>query len=236
LLILAVCSGARPANVGLTSRRLGRNLLAGLVAAVVLVPGVYGIQALTVLLIKSLGGAVQEHPFTEMGQQALYPVEWVLLVLAATVAAPVWEELFFRGIVQPWVIARPWGGPAALFVALALALASRASELESALKAPGLALLVELTPALVLLALAPGYAVLARRSRPLAGVFAAALLFAWVHARVWPSPIPLVWLALGLGWLALRTRSLVGPIVLHALFNAVACVVLLWPILRRAVE
>jgi membrane protease YdiL (CAAX protease family) len=27
-----------------------------------------------------------------------------------------------------------------------------------------------------------------------------------------------------LGWLAYRTRSIVGPIVLHALFNSIACV------------
>jgi membrane protease YdiL (CAAX protease family) len=52
------------------------------------------------------------------------------------------------------------------------------------------------------------------------------LLFASFHAQVWPSPIPLFFLGLGLGWLSYRTQSLIGPIVAHALFNAVACIVL----------
>jgi membrane protease YdiL (CAAX protease family) len=37
--------------------------------------------------------------------------------------------------------------------------------------------------------------------------------------------VPLFVLALGLGTLAARTRSLVGPIVLHSLFNAASCAV-----------
>src|SRR5205823_5542904 len=34
---------------------------------------------------------------------------------------------------------------------------------------------------------------------------------------------PLFVLALGLGWLAWRTQSLIGPMVLHSLFNGIAC-------------
>jgi hypothetical protein len=54
------------------------------------------------------------------------------------------------------------------------------------------------------------------------------LLFACIHTSVWPTPVPLFVLALGLGVLAQRTRSLVGPIVLHGLFNGISCVQLLW--------
>jgi membrane protease YdiL (CAAX protease family) len=57
-------------------------------------------------------------------------------------------------------------------------------------------------------------------------VYATALLFAACHAGAWPSPIALFVLGLGLGWLALRTRSLTGPLFVHALFNAVASSVL----------
>lgn len=53
-----------------------------------------------------------------------------------------------------------------------------------------------------------------------------AMLFAAFHSPVWPTPIPLLVLALGLGWLALRTNSLVAPIVVHMLFNAVASTLL----------
>jgi membrane protease YdiL (CAAX protease family) len=58
-------------------------------------------------------------------------------------------------------------------------------------------------------------------------LFATAVLFGWVHARVWPSPVPLLWLGLGLGWLAWRGRSIAGCVVLHAVFNGIACVILL---------
>jgi membrane protease YdiL (CAAX protease family) len=225
LLILRAFSGARPADAGLTSRRLGRNVLAGLLAAAVLVPGVYGVQGLLVWLIQFLDLPSQEHSLTKLGQLSLYPVEWVLLVVSAVVIAPFWEELFFRGIVQPWVMSRPYGGPAALLAALTVALSSRMESLQAALRSRQ-NLLFELSPFVVLLALVPVYRLLERRSKPAAGLFASAVLFAWVHAAVWPSPIPLLWLALGLGWLAMRTRSLVGPMVLHSLFNGVACVLL----------
>jgi len=56
-------------------------------------------------------------------------------------------------------------------------------------------------------------------------VCGSAYLFATFHSPVWPSPIPLFILALGVGWLAYRTRSLVGPILVHGLFNGIACLV-----------
>jgi membrane protease YdiL (CAAX protease family) len=59
-------------------------------------------------------------------------------------------------------------------------------------------------------------------------IFGTSLLFACIHTSVWPTPVPLFVLALGLGVLAQRTQSLVGPIVLHGLFNGISCVLLLW--------
>jgi membrane protease YdiL (CAAX protease family) len=53
-------------------------------------------------------------------------------------------------------------------------------------------------------------------------VYASSALFALIHPA-WPSPIPLFVFGLGLGWLAYRTRSLVGPMVMHALFNTIGC-------------
>ena len=57
-------------------------------------------------------------------------------------------------------------------------------------------------------------------------IYGTALLFAMFHVSVWPTPIPLFLLALGLGYLAYRTQSVVGPIVMHVLFNTVACIAL----------
>jgi membrane protease YdiL (CAAX protease family) len=58
-------------------------------------------------------------------------------------------------------------------------------------------------------------------------IVGSSMLFAMYHTQIWPAPLPLFFLALGLGWLAYRTQSLVGPIVLHATFNAVGYVVLI---------
>jgi membrane protease YdiL (CAAX protease family) len=59
------------------------------------------------------------------------------------------------------------------------------------------------------------------------GIYASAALFALVHAGVWPSPIPLFFLGLGLGWLAVRTRGILVPVIVHGLFNAVSAVYVL---------
>jgi membrane protease YdiL (CAAX protease family) len=60
-----------------------------------------------------------------------------------------------------------------------------------------------------------------------AGIFATALLFSCAHVSAWPQPMPLFFLGVVLAWLAYRTQSVLAPIVVHSLFNAVACVELL---------
>jgi membrane protease YdiL (CAAX protease family) len=73
------------------------------------------------------------------------------------------------------------------------------------------------------------YLLVVYRSRTPVGpaLFGTSALFGAIHSNVWPSPVALFVLALGLGWLAWRTRSLAGPMLLHGLFNGIACVALL---------
>ncbi len=66
-----------------------------------------------------------------------------------------------------------------------------------------------------------------RSSQQVRAIWASSALFAAMHAHVWPSPVPLVLLAVGLGYLYLRTRSLIGPMVVHGMFNAVSALYLL---------
>jgi membrane protease YdiL (CAAX protease family) len=61
-----------------------------------------------------------------------------------------------------------------------------------------------------------------RRVNALAAIYGSAMLFAVFHSSAWPTPIPLFFLGLGLGWLAYRTQSLVSCITVHFLFNTVA--------------
>ncbi len=226
-------SEARLADLGLTTRRLGRHLLAGLALTAVLAPLVYGIQFLVEALMRQLpGAAVQEHPFTLLAREGnLSSADWVALVLAAVLAAPLWEELLFRGLLQPWIIDRPAAAGVLLGLAVALGLLLRHEEIAAAwqLHSPE-RWLAALLPALAALALLPIYLLLRRfaRSGVPAGILATSALFGWFHAGVWPSPVALTMLGLGLGWLARRSGSLVGPFVLHAGFNSIACVLLLY--------
>jgi membrane protease YdiL (CAAX protease family) len=233
LLALAVVrlgGATRLADVGLTVRGLAQQVKAGLLFAAIFAPGAYGIQAVAMMAHQALGGTAEPHPFSKVGGAGLPPLEWGLLIGSAVLVAPLWEEFFYRGLVQPWVIDRgAVGGGLALLAAAVLTVLSRERSLLAALKGEQ-PLWLELIPVAVLGLAAVVYALLLRRSpsEPAAGLFASAVLFAWIHARVWPSPVPLLWLALGLGWLRWRSGSLVGPIVCHAAFNAIACAAMLW--------
>jgi membrane protease YdiL (CAAX protease family) len=217
--------GVPLAEVGVTTRNLGRNALAGLVFAVIFVPGAYGIQALALMALEAAGSTPGEHPFARLGSSGLLPAEWALLLFGAVVVAPVWEELVYRGLIQPWVMRN---GRAGSLAALGLATLFAGPAVREAMPAAPTPreMVVNLAPLWLLAPLVGAYFLLERRNRAWGGLFASAVLFAWIHASVWPSPVPLVWLALGLGWLAWRGRSLAGAVVLHAVFNAVACAAL----------
>lgn len=230
-LLFAALSGTRPEQLGLTLRRFGRNVLAGVVGTAALAPPVFGIYWLVRYLYTLAGQQGSEKHFLEViAQQGLYPAEWGMLIFTAVIAAPFLEELAFRGVLQPWLVGRRWGSHLTMLAALAVALDYRRGDLLDAWPKGIHALAVAGTPALFVLALVPIYLLICWRGRTPLGpaIFAASLLFACVHATVWPTPVPLFALALGLGVLAYRTRSLVGPIVLHGLFNAISCVQLLF--------
>jgi membrane protease YdiL (CAAX protease family) len=231
--LLRVISGTRPYQLGLTTHRAGRNVLAGLLAWVAVTPFVYAVLNLTTWWFRQMFHLPpEEHPLTRLSQSGLSRVEWVLLVASAVAAAPVVEELLFRGVIQPWLAVRPWGGAGAMLAALVVALALRKPETTSAQGGTGTTgVLEQLVPALFVLVLVPPFLLVWRRSRtPVApAVYGTSLLWAMMHTPIWPTPVPLFVLGLGLGYLAYRTQSLVAPLTLHALFNGVACVMLLAP-------
>ncbi len=227
LLLLRPLTGVRLEQIGLTFRRLGWNCLWGAAGWLILTPICLVVYCGVILLYGSAAASnVEAHPFVQMAQQGLTPLEWFLLIFTATVAAPVMEEVLFRGALQSWLEERTWAPHAAMGLAFLTAAATKGNDVVNAWPQGGLQLLLHLTPILFILGLSVAYLVVWRlRSGPAApAIFAASALFAAVHSFAWPEPVPLFVLALGLGWLAFRTRSLVGPIVLHSLFNAVACV------------
>ncbi len=229
-LLFSAFSHTRLVQLGLTTRRFGRNVLAGLVSWLVLTPPVFAIfQLLRYLYSHSREQIVEEHFLEKLGRQQLFPMEWGMLFFSAMVAAPIVEELAFRGVLQPWLAARRWGGHVAMLGSLLLAIMFRWQHWHDAWPKGIPALVAAATPALFVLALVPIYLLVCWRSRTPLGpaLFGTSLLFACIHSSVWPTPVPLFVLSLGLGVLAYRSGSLVGPIVLHGLFNGVSCVQLL---------
>jgi len=216
-----------PADIGLTLRGAPRNLLLGVVVAVLLTPLVLAVNFAAVWFFKDvLQCPVQEHPLAFAGQHGLSVVEWLLLAFAVTVSAPVWEEILFRGALQRLFVEHAWASHFGVCAALLLALARRPPA--DVRFTDSLHLMLANLPVLFVAAMVPVYLIvylLSKTNRDPA-VFATALLFAATHSFAWPTPIALFVLGLGLGELAQRTRSLVAPIVLHSLFNAASYVLL----------
>jgi membrane protease YdiL (CAAX protease family) len=192
-----------------------------------------------------------KHPLTMLGDSA-GTREWALFVLQTTVFAPVIEELLFRGVLLPWLGAKRPADPEAfltvppsrrplaiMLLAAGVAVVLQTEEVRVAWAAGDHSrAAAHLIPGAFFLALVPLLFVVPhldrlrrhvrlRSRRDVEAILASSALFAAVHAHVWPSPVPLFLLAIGLSYLYLRTRSLIGPIVVHGLFNSVSAVYLL---------
>jgi membrane protease YdiL (CAAX protease family) len=222
-------SGSRPYQMGLTCQRGWQNVGLGILGAVILTPVVVGVNLLVNTIFQNYTEVVvEEHPFMrQVG--AMQPSEYVALFCAVVVAAPVLEELMVRGILQQWFATRRWGGHLAMVSALLFALGKRQDDFKAAWRGEG-ELWHALLPALFVVAMVPGYLVVWKSSRTSVGpaVFGSALLFGALHSAVWPSPVALFVFGLFQGWLFQRTQSLVGPVVVHALFNSAGYLLIVW--------
>lgn len=210
--ILIVC-GFRFYQLGLTRHRLWLNLAGGYLLWLAITPGV---QAIHWLVLWSQGTRPEMHTVQQLVEAAPTLQSWALILFAVLVAAPIAEELFFRGLLQSLLVSLPAAADAALLVSM------------------GYAIFLGITsdwlwPVLFLVTVPPGYLAFefaTRRLLPRPGaaraIYVSSLLFAGMHAPVWPTPIPLFFLGLGLGFLAYRTQSVVGTILAHILFNSVA--------------
>ena len=237
------------------ARNWRMNVVAAYLTWLIVTPAAYAVFALAVVVLMRLTNLPPEkHPLTELGD-TIGPLEWGLFVLQTVIIAAVLEEWLFRGVVLGWLAQSrpvlPGVGPfrrswlvtlVAATIATILAWKSRPINLAdfgAAFAAdPGGTTATYLAPGLFLLLFIPIEEVLVRMDRfrrhlrlrspqQVRAIIASSALFAGFHASVWPSPVPLAVLALGLGYLYLRTRSLVGPIVVHGLFNAVSATYLL---------
>jgi membrane protease YdiL (CAAX protease family) len=221
--ILRLGSGTRLYQLGLTCHRWVEDIAAACLLWLVLVPLVFGVDIVATWCFKSwLEVKPSEHVLIQLALGQPTQGELIAVITIAVVAAPIVEELLFRGMLQNWLAAQPWGGAIAFAASGGLAIVF-------GWKDSGF------WPLAFVLLTAPGYYYLSGVSwrwlpRPDAtrAVYGTSLLFAVFHSSVWPSPIALFILALGLGFLAYRTQSLLGPILLHSLFNGVTAIAIFY--------
>jgi membrane protease YdiL (CAAX protease family) len=229
--VLRGLAGVDSADLGFFNRSLGSNVRIGLVTCLLASPFVYGI-----FLAATQIWPPAKHPVFETITSKVDPQSALLALLSAVVAAPLAEELVFRGVLLGWL------------TRLARADVARA---QAVLIRPVTIVTPEPPPPLASPEDSVDFA--GAESEPdLAGEPPAAsrkhsfwvawvpnillsILFASMHAPQWPAPIPLFCLSLVLGWLVLKTGSLVPAIVLHAGFNGFSTVVTLLATLGGAV-
>ena len=228
------------------------NIVSGYLTWLLVTPAAFSVFALANIVHTWLTHLPPDrHPLTQMGQWT-GNLEWTLFLVQTVVIAPVLEELVFRGLLLPWLCQKRPADPASPFVVLpghrsplvlglaaVVAVLFHAEDVAKAVEARDWGTMAaHLIPGAFFLALVPLYLLLPRYRRLhrhlrlrspdfTRGILASSALFAAFHATVWPSPVPLMVLSVGIGYLSVRTQSLVGPIVVHALFNAVSATLLL---------
>lgn len=196
-----------------------RRIALGVGGWLVIHPPVWIVNFVVTAIFLALAWVAEEHPLAKAFQGGRPAFDGVVLFVQAAIATPIVEELLFRGAILPWIYARRYRSGIVMAIAVAFANVSaygRSAEDFS----------LALGPGLFSLALLAGWLLvqfrLHRKRRAIDAVYSSAALFAVVHTSVWPTPIPLFLLGLGLGWLAVRTRGYAAPAIVHGLFNAVS--------------
>src|SRR5262249_3029959 len=120
-LMLYLGSGTRPYQLGLTTHRFAAVTTLACLAWLGLTPVVFSVNFLAELASHWLNAPPHEHPLANLAKSHPLPSELIAILLLAVVAAPVLEELLFRGVLLPWIATRPWGGHVVLTTAVAIA-------------------------------------------------------------------------------------------------------------------
>jgi membrane protease YdiL (CAAX protease family) len=157
--LLVILSGARPSEMGLTTRHIGWTALLGFSGWMLLTPLVLLLNLTVNLLYRSFSELKEEeHPVMRLLRTEPGTLEIVVIVFTAVVAAPVLEELLFRGVLQPWFGGGRKRGWLALAGALAFAVMQRQTKMKAAWTGSGLLATMEEGAAIgFVLLLIPGY-------------------------------------------------------------------------------
>ncbi len=233
-LTLALTARARPRDFGLATDAPGRQFTLGMMAYPLLAPLIFGM-----MIVSSLIWKPDTHPLAKAMMDQLTPSMGVILAVAGAVLAPMAEELMFRGVLLGWLTRIALGRkPSMDRELLDVEPPPPLVELESRTELVGEPMAFEPGEGPYNLYSAPLASITTsipfadhgveafenlRRSRALlAANVAVSLVFAGMHYKVWPTPIPIFFLSLGLGFLYQRTGGLIAPVALHMTFNGIS--------------
>ncbi len=222
LLIVLRTGASWGRDLGLTFREAGRDVVTGIAAYLILAPIIYAIQ-----------GALQhwfpsEHPLVESFRENPTLGFYLVCVFSAAIAAPLVEEFMCRVLLQG-AVERVMAGPAfapdrflssdsPTAVTPRFGTTAAEPELQVEAEAPECQL-VEASSAPEAVD-APS---LRARGVP---ILVSSLVFALLHFGNGLDPIPLFFLALGLGYVYQRTHRILPCVVVHFLVNAFALAML----------
>jgi membrane protease YdiL (CAAX protease family) len=219
--LIAWRSRATLRDFGWSPETLLADVRLGAIGFCMLAPPVYAVQAILTQFWPS------KHPLMEMFRSTPDPWFFGVLVLAAVIVAPIFEELVFRVLVQGFLekLCTFRGTAAELLLGVPAADSLSGQPLSPHPADPN----EDVSPVLIA-DLAPHSAkpVVDDLQPPLVSWLAwipialSSAIFALLHLSHGPDWIPLVFLAAGMGYLYQRTHSLVPSVVVHLLLNGLS--------------
>lgn len=232
--LIALRTGAVLRDFGIWSQELAADLKLGAIGFVMLAPPVYAIQGVLVYFWKP-----SKHPLMEMFKSSPDAGFFAVLLLAAAVVAPIFEELVFRVLMQGYL--EKWFSYRFTLLELLVGGPGKTPQpIENpvaVVQEPVEVLRPEIVPGdinpFVLSAIVgepalPAAAIDAGPPGELRGMSAwlpigiTSVVFALLHFSHGPDWVPLILLSCGMGYLYQRTHSLVPSLVVHTLLNSLS--------------
>jgi len=238
--LIALRTGTTWRDFGFSARDLWSDLKLGLAGFVMLAPPVYAIQGVLVYFWKP-----SKHPLMEMFKESPDTSFFVVLFVAAAVIAPIFEELVFRVLLQGFLeklFSFRGSAPEFVFeVVLGIRVRAMPDPLLSPPAAEGSPLEVLFIPdspspnsnpyapsVIVLDQVVPAELADDSQQGPRCGppawlpIGISSVIFALMHYSHGPDWVPLILLAVGMGFLYQRTHRVVPSLVVHALLNSLS--------------
>jgi len=223
LFVLTRVAGGQLYQLGITLAHFPKVLAAGLLTGIVV-----SLLANLIYWLVLQFEPPRPHPVETLVVHSASGAVLFMILFTVLIGAPVLEELIFRGLLQPIMVNSPEVPDVVLLITLIGIIANGTFQVWQH------GFLANPWPIVLLVGTGSGYMgfewLMSRwiiRPGAARAIYATSILFAVLHLSNWPTPVPLFFMSLGVGYLGYRTQSLIGPIVAHSFFNLVTMVGLL---------